>query len=130
MKLLFLFLVISSTLSGQSRNTHNSENLYFIKNGKIKYSVVLLSCDTCVPIRNIGYRVIVKLKNVESKMLKKISKKTWIKLLQNKNTDFATNLILYSVYSKDALLLTKNESIQEWRKYLKEEDIYYWANNL
>jgi hypothetical protein len=130
MKLLTLFLVLFSTSFGQSRNTHNSEKIYSINNKKIKYSIVLMSCDTCVPIRNIGYRVIVKLKSSEIKTLKKLNKKTWMKLLQNKNSDFAANLLLYKIYSKDALLLSKNESIDEWREFLKKEDIDYWASNL
>lgn len=89
-----------------------------------------MSCDTCVPIRNIGYRVIVELNKKHNSIVKKISKESWLKLLNNNCTDFAANLLLYSMYNKDALILSKNDSIESWRKYLKEDDLVYWSKHL
>lgn len=105
-------------------------DLLFIKNQKIKHSIVLMSCDTCVPIRNIGYRVIVELNKKNNAIVKKISKENWLKLLNNNCTDYAANLLLYSMYKKDALILSKNDGIESWRKYLKKDDLAYWSKHL
>ncbi|MGN6266191.1 MAG: hypothetical protein ACTHM5_10990 [Ginsengibacter sp.] len=131
LSVLFVHLVVSS----KSQDTCLTKNipsidLSFIKNQKIKYSIVLMSCDTCVPIRNIGYRVIVELNKKHNSIVKKISKESWLKLLNNNCTDFAANLLLYSMYNKDALILSKNDSIESWRKYLKEDDLVYWSKHL
>jgi hypothetical protein len=101
-------------------------NLGFINNEKIQHSIVLMSCDTCVPIRNIGYRVIVQLSKKEKETIKKITPGTWTELLNKNKSDWAANLILYSLYDKNAILLSRNDSKETWEIYLKEEDLKFW----
>jgi hypothetical protein len=98
----------------------------FIYNDKIKYSIVLMTCDTCVPITNIGYRVKVQLNTKEENIVHKISYNTWEELLNDSNRDWAANLILYYLYNKDAFLLSRNNDKELWSKYLKSDDIQFW----
>lgn len=105
-------------------------DLSFIDNKKLNYSIVLMACDTCVPIRNIGYRVVVNLTKKEKETINKFDKATWLNLLNDSNKDFATNLILYSIYSKDAYILSKNDEQGQWKKYRKDEDLKFWTTEL
>lgn len=54
--LIILFMTTSVTLRARINN-QDTNTLSFISNSKIKYEIVLAACDTCVPIRNIGYRI-------------------------------------------------------------------------
>lgn len=103
-------------------------NLAFISNEKIKYSIVLMACDTCVPIRNIGYRVIVSLSKKEENIVKKITPDTWKALLNNNKSDWASNLILYNLHNKDAFRLSKHDDREVWFKHFKKEDLEFWDN--
>ena len=58
MKYILAILFFTTTLTLRARiNNQGTNTLSFIANSKIKYELVLVACDTCVPIRNIGYRV-------------------------------------------------------------------------
>lgn len=134
---IYLFLILFSfSISGckaQISKTVKDKtpmDLSFITNQNLKYLIVLMSCDTCAPISNIGYRVVVKLKKKEQKSIKRIKPKTWMELLKNSSTDYSANLILYSIYKKDAFILFQNGSEKLWKKYLKKEDLNYWNNIL
>jgi len=134
MKIYLLFVSLSLlffSCNAQKNGTNENKktmNLTFISNEKLQHSIVLMSCDTCVPIRNIGYRVIVQLSKKEEEAIKKITPNTWIELLNNNNSDWAANLILYSLYDKNAILLSRNDDKESWDKYLKKEDLDFWNN--
>jgi hypothetical protein len=137
MKMFYFYIfviIIINVCNGQiekkQKKEHNQIDLSFIQNKKMKYTIVLKSCDSCIPIKNIGYRVILSLNNNQKDIIKKIEKRTWIKLLHDNDKDFAANLILYSINNRDAFLLTTINSEEEWRKYLKEKDLEYWIKNL
>jgi len=136
MKNYSLFIFLSLIVFGcyAQNNKHNEKikttNLAFISNEKIKYSIVLMSCDTCAPISNIGYRVKVKLNKEEESKVRILTSDSWRKLLNNCNSDWAANLILYSLYDKDAFILSKNNNRNLWVKYLKKEDLDFWNNIL
>jgi hypothetical protein len=102
----------------------------FIQNQKIKYNFALISCDTCVPISNIGWRVMVELNEKEEKIVKNLNRATWLKLLNNEETDWSANLMLYYIYNKDAILLMQNKDINVWKKYAKAEDLAHWSTIL
>lgn len=102
----------------------------FIKNKKIRYSIVMMACDTCAPIRNLGYRVVVELDQKEQDLVKGIKPETWLDLLKMDSADFAANLILYQIHGKDAFLLYQNNSKELWRKYLKAKDMIFWTKEL
>jgi hypothetical protein len=134
MKKYLLFIFLSLVVFGcySQSNKHNKKikmtDLAFINNKKIKYSIVLMSCDTCVPIKNLGYRVKMQLSKEEKIRVRSITSDAWKALLNNCNSDWASNLILYSLYDKDAFLLSKNNDRELWVKYLKKEDFDFWNN--
>ena len=66
--------------------------------------------DTCAPISNLGYRVMVELTDKEKGEAKKIHCKEWESLLNDVRRDWAANLILYYLYKKDAHLLARKNS--------------------
>lgn len=133
----YLFLIIFSfSIFGSKAQSNlvvkNKKvmNLSFLTNKKIKYSIVLMSCDSCIPISNIGYRVIVELSKNEQVVIKHLTPGKWIELLTNSATDYYTNLILYSIYNKDAFILSQNDSKELWKKYLRKKDLEYWKQHL
>jgi len=113
-----------------NENIKVENDLTFINNQKLKYAIALIACDTCAPIRDIGLRVIVPLSKEEEETIKKITPNTWIELLNDNKTDWAANLILYSLYDKDAFILSKNDDKETWDKYLKKEDLDFWNKEL
>lgn len=131
----YLALILSSffcfvNIGFSQESTEKEVDLSFINNNKLKYSIVIMSCTNCAPIRNIGYRVVVELDEKEQKILKGIKIDTWKSLLQNDSTDWAANLILYSIYNKDAVALSMNDSIDLWKKDLKKDDLAFWRKQL
>jgi len=140
MKMFYFYIfviIIINVCNGQieqiekkQKKEHNQIDLSFIQNKKMKYTIALKSCDSCIPIKNIGYKVILSLNNNQKDIVKKIEKRTWIKLLHDNDKDSAANLILYSINNREAFLLTTINSEEEWRKYLKEKDLEYWIKNL
>ncbi|WP_300662064.1 hypothetical protein [Fluviicola sp.] len=104
-------------------------SLDFIQNKEINYNIVLMSCDTCAPITNIGYRVVVQLTDEQEKKIRKISAKKWAELLEGDSTDWASNLILHYINQKDAFHLKNYNSEKEWRKAFKQDDVEYWEKH-
>ena len=90
----------------------------------------MLSCDTCVPITNVGIKVRVELSNEDDLLLKKISNEEWLKLINNDSSDFVAIVILYQIYNKNAIGLLFIDDIDKWRKYLKKEEVEYWNDEL
>lgn len=132
MKNYFLIAFLSLLVFGchsqitKPNGNKNTVDLSFINNEKIKYSIGLRSCVTCVPIRNIGYRVSIQLSEEEEVKVKNITSETWKVLLNNRHSDWASNLILYSLYDKNAILLSRNDDRELWSKYFKKEDLDFW----
>ncbi len=122
--------IFSQKISATGKQKDSSKKIYFIDNDKIKYSIVIMSCDSCIPISNIGYRVKVQLSKNEMEIVKKLDYKNWIILLQNNKTDWAANLILYYINDRDASLLARRNKRELWVKYLKLDDIKYWEKAL
>lgn len=124
----FYFSDVSAQIN--TKLNDNKIDLSFIQNGKMKYSFVMLSCDTCVPISNLGIRVRVELSDEKKLLLKKISHEEWFNLLNDKKSDFIANVILYELYSKNAIDLLVIEDIEKWRKFVKKDDLEYWYGQL
>ena len=124
----FCFLDVRAQVNNKSND--NKVDLSFIQNGKIKHSFVMLSCDTCVPITNVGIKVRVELSNEDDLLLKKISNEEWLKLINNDSSDFVAIVILYQIYNKNAIGLLFIDDIDKWRKYLKKEEVEYWNDEL
>lgn len=113
-----------------SPNYLNSMKIALIDNDKIKYSIVIMSCDTCIPISNIGYRVIINTSKEEEEIVKKLGYQDWMYLLNNEHSDWAANIILYNIFDKDAILLTRVNSRKKWIKYMKKDDLEFWKQRL
>jgi hypothetical protein len=108
----------------------NQDSIPSIENNKIKYSIVLMACDTCVPISNAGYRVIVDLTSQIRNKIDKTTCQDWMALLNDKKSDWAANLVLYSIYKRNALILSRNNSRELWVKSLKKDDLRFWRDKL
>jgi len=78
-----------------------------------------------------NYRVTVEnITKTKKEKFKRIPLKTWLQLLEDENTDWAANLILYDIYERDAALLARRVDQNRWREYMKYEDIDYWKEEL
>ena len=125
--LILSFLVLGCFAQNKKPNTDlKATDLSFINNRTLKHQIVILACDTCAPISNIGRRVRVTLSEKNELKVKQIAPETWIILLNNKKSDWAANLILYSLYNKDAFFLSRYDERELWIKHIKEEDLDFW----
>ena len=53
-----------------------------------------------------------------------------MKLLLCKKTDWATNLLLYAFYERDAITISTEDDRNTWVKFDKKNDIQYWNSFL
>ena len=130
-----LFSIVICSCQAQKKNSIfqnnlNSQRTAFIDNDKINYLIAIMSCDTCVPISIIGYRVVINLSQEEEDIVKKIDYQDWMSLLSNEQSDWAANLILYYIFDRDSKLLSRVKSRKEWKKYKKKEDLEFWKLHL
>jgi len=102
----------------------------FMTNDDIDYAIVLRLDTTTAPFSS-NYRVSVEnITETDIEKFKKIPMETWLQLLEDENTDWAANLILYDIYERDAALLARHVDQNRWREYMKYEDIDYWKDML
>lgn len=127
MKYILIILFIATSVTLRARiNNQGTNTLSFITNNKIKYEIVLVACDTCVPIRNMGYRINLVMTARQKAIIEKINDETWLKLLENPSKDFAANIILYSLYKKDAIIFFEYKDVYDWKRARKQKDARYW----
>lgn len=112
------------------REKNITNELSFINNRRINFSIKKVACDRCFPIFDIGYRVRVKLTPKQDSIIVRMKRKEWLSLLNDETTDYAANILLYYIYNRDAIVLLYNRSIREWRAAMKEDDISYWEQKL
>lgn len=128
-----LVLGISSCCAQKThckREKNITNELSFINNRRINFSINKVACDTCFPIFDIGYRVRVKLTPKQDSIIVRMKRREWLSLLNDETTDYAANILLYYIYNRDAIVLLYNRSIREWRAAMKEDDILYWEQKL
>lgn len=111
-----------------------SMNMYtqsFIDNDSIVYSMEYKSVEYEGDsiINPSEYIVVIDLTKEQKEEILKLSNTDWQNLLEDKNTDFAANLLLYCFFKKDATLL-EGVSRDEWLKCCKSSDISYWKKFL
>ena len=133
--LLSLLLFVAFSCHKRNGNTHlphakTPAYVPFINNRTIKYNILLVACDTCAPIHDIGYRVRISLSAKEDSIIKHISKRQWLSLLNDKKTDFAANLLLYQLYEREAIMFLQIKDASDWRLAMKDDDLYYWRRTL
>ena len=133
--LLSLLLFVAFSCHKRNGNTHlphakTPAYVPFINNRTIKYNILLVACDTCAPIHDIGYRVRISLSAKEDSIIKHISKRQWLSMLNDKKTDFAANLLLYQLYEREAIMFLQIKDETDWRLAMKENDLHYWQQTL
>ena len=133
--LLSLLLFVAFSCHKRNGNTHlphakTPAYVPFINNRTIKYNILLVACDTCAPIHDIGYRVRISLSAKEDSIIKHISKRQWLSMLNDKKTDFAANRLLYQLYEREAIMFLQIKDASDWRLAMKDDDLYYWRRTL
>lgn len=114
----------------------NNEKNEFLHNEDIVFHIGISSNPLTVKDDKIysggwNYRVTVEnITEIEKEKFKKIPFEMWLQLLEDENTDWAANLILYDIYERDAALLARRDDKNRWREYMKYEDIDYWKEIL
>ena len=116
----------------QQNNIDKPMDLSFIDNKSIEYGFVRRLDTTVAPfIHYPGLFVNVELTNEQYEIVRKFDKRTWLNLLNSPDSDFAANLILYSIYDKDIIISYWEDNLCEvWKKYDKDEDLDYWEQYL
>lgn len=127
--ILNLIFIMTISLRGFSQN-----KLSFCYNDSIKYSFGLVSMKM-INMKEVipsTYIVVIDLDDKQKMELKNITRNTWLKLLKDTTTDWASNLLLYHLKKRNAIefyaviknrrdwiLLKKNkEDLRYWKKYL------------
>lgn len=131
--LVFLIMAISSCCAPKAHNKREknvTNELSFINNKSINFSIKKVACDTCFPIFDIGYRVRVILTPKQDSIIIRMRRREWLSLLNDETTDYAANILLHYIYNREAIALLYNRSIKDWRDGMKEDDILYWDKTL
>jgi hypothetical protein len=124
----FVIIVAScSSVQGQERCIPDE----WLSNDSIVYKVIRISSKPFeVPPKPAKYIIeIVDLSSDQHELIKSLKYMDWICLLSNNSTDWAANLILYSIFEKDAIVLS-NLNPECWRANAKMDDLEYWRNML
>ena len=101
-----------------------------IDNDSIKFEIIMVSSNLlALPPSPRQYLVYIEFSDEQLRELASFKPNYWYKLLEDTKTDWATNLILYSLHQKDAFLIKENDQF-EWRLLEKRSDIGYWKSYL
>jgi hypothetical protein len=101
-----------------------------VDNSTVAFDVVRyfmrITTNGVVPAK---FVISVKVPSEEKEKFKQSDKFKLLELLSNEETDWATNLLLYDVFEKDASILLLYDR-EEWVYEAKETDIEYWRKTL
>lgn len=127
-KILFsaCFLIFYLTVYSQS-------SLSFIRNDSIKFRYGFRTPSLFDKHPVPSYYVIHVTINKEQRIAAKgVNRECWIRLLKDKSTDWAANLILYDLYQKDAtdFRILDLKSRDDWVLEIRQRDISYWTKYL
>lgn len=120
----------------QNDSKKNNEKINFLDNEKVIFHIGIstnppILKDDKIYTEGWKYRVTVEnITDTDREKFKTIPLETWIQLLEDQNTDWSANLILYDIYEKDAAMLSRRDKKDRWRSFMKEEDISYWKEAL
>lgn len=124
---LIFFLLCTKFVLAQS-------DIQWINNDSIRFGVGLVRSEMQPngTYSDPKFVVNIKLDEKKRKQIKLISKENWLTLLLNNNTDWAANLLLYYLYSKNAIKFTNTiKSKEKWKELGQQsQDIEYWTNFL
>ncbi|MDJ1495241.1 hypothetical protein QNI19_20040 [Cytophagaceae bacterium DM2B3-1] len=101
-------------------------------NDSIQYTVTRISpkyvgVDRLSSPKNI---ISVEIGDEDMKLLKSIKRDEWITALHDTKKDWAANLLLYTLYEKDATTFIIIKTREKWVNTYKEEDIKFWEKIL
>jgi hypothetical protein len=126
-KLLCLFIIVFFYLQPMYCQCDSVEN-HVLNNDLIKYSIVTVT-PTASNLKKSpmsGRYVELQIPRDCKNLLLKRDSIFWINHLTNEKQDWATNLVLYYLYQKDATgLAYLFDSRSKWLKF-KNDDISYW----
>ena len=118
-------------LSGKVYSQCDSFEHRIFKNDSIKFTIVFVSPSVADPKRKMSGRYVQlnMAKECEMLLLKK-DFAFWMRHLTNEKEDWATNLVLYYLYRKDATAIAYLFSTREkWLK-IKKDEVKYWSQKL
>ena len=126
MKLIRILLI--SLLTMQLAHGQNTQTRKLINNDEIEFTVLMTMPDFEHGTFISDYLIQLVSLNIENQQVaKKWNKRQWMTLLKNKQTDWAANIVLYSLYKKRAWAfwhVVRNRA--QWSATIKDEDIKYW----
>lgn len=128
--LLTCIIIFYNDCFAQKMGKETLKTISFINNKRIKRNIGLRSCDSCAPIMTIGLRITVDISEKEEEIARQLSYNTWITLLNDPKKDWAANLVLYYIFNKDAVPLYHIKNRRHWIKYVKNEDLRFWQEQL
>ena len=129
MKLNLIFVMLCSFLMGHSQDSICKLKL---ENENVSFTVYRYGMDFTAKTKPKSNMVIeTNIKDVALwKRIKLLTTEQWLCLLNNPKSDWATNLILYQLYEKDAVLFSTIKKREDWIGFRRDEDITYWKSFL
>jgi hypothetical protein len=125
---ILIYLLSWNSIQGQVL-TWLSEDSLDVGFGRISQGDPQDSKDGIWNVTLAKYVVVIKLSQDRMSQMLAWKRQDWIRLLQDKDTDFITNLLLYWKYERDASTIRFANSLQ-WREHEKKIELRYWRRNL
>lgn len=129
MKYLFFLAILCNSYRSTSQNTGLC---LLVKNENLRFTIWNIS-----PVFNDSEIIVepnivvhVSIPDSIKRRFKNISVNEWINLLENIESDWAANLILYEIYEKNALVFEFVKKREDWVRMYRKEDIEYWKQKL
>jgi hypothetical protein len=120
----FIAVFVCSTVFCQ---TYLIDSNYF-NNDSIKYQLIFKTRSVLYQKsdQKVGYYINLNIPDSFKKKLMKMDSTFWFKKLEDETSDWATNLVLYYLYDREAILIrTVENDRRKWMKIRKKE-IDYW----
>lgn len=110
----------------------NTDVNKYVRNDAIRFDVINTAPDFENGIYYSGYVLVLNgLDSVGKSLVRDIKKDQWLSLLQNDQSDWAANIILYSLYKKRAAIFwTAVKTRQDWIEKSRKDDLAYWQSFL
>jgi hypothetical protein len=126
-----VFIVACMLYVKQTSGQINEVNK-FINNDSIKFDLVMTMPDFENGIYHSDYALIVNsLDSAERVIVQSLNKNQWVQLLKNSKSDWAANIILYSMYKKSAgIFRAAVKTRDSWIENSRQADIDYWQSFL
>ncbi|OJU74059.1 MAG: hypothetical protein BGO09_00215 [Bacteroidetes bacterium 47-18] len=128
-----LMIVTLMMFGGNSYSQSTNECIKQINNSGIKYTIYYNSFFLSNKVnlhKSLCDLKVENLNNCDSAVLVSYIVRNFDSLFLNKETDWATNIILLDLFNEDACSLVGEITIDEWRKYYKEEHILLWKKTI